>query len=104
MANFFRFQYGHYNLEEMQSYNSEDGGDGYDEGLCACDSVSGLMSNTVWTSNDAGDAEVVVVKGRVIDEIYDGARIYPTEIVARFKPSEFAAKADEIADRYEEWQ
>lgn len=103
MANFFRFQYGHYSLEEMQNYDSKDGGDGFDEGLCACDSVSGLMSNTVWTSSDFGNAEVVVIKGRVIDEIYDGSRVYPTEVVARFRPSEFASRANEIAEKYEVW-
>lgn len=101
MTNFFRFQYGHYNLEEMQSYHSEDGGDGCEEGICACDSVSGLMRNAVWTESDAGDAEVVVMRGQVVEEIYDGNRIYPTAILATFKPSEFARNASDIAEKYE---
>jgi hypothetical protein len=101
--NFFRFQYGHYTLGEMQNYNSEDGGDGGEDGLCACDSVSDLMRNTVWTESDAGEAEVVVLRGQAIEEIYDGTRIYPTEVLATFKPTEFAKNAQQIAEQYEEW-
>jgi hypothetical protein len=103
-ATYFRFQYGHYTLEEMQNYVSEDGGDdGGTEGVCACESVSELMRNTVWTDKDDHDAEIVVLEGDKVANIYDGVRIYPTAIVATFKPSEFAALADEIAATLERW-
>ena len=102
MATYFRFQYGHYTLEQMQDYDSKDGGDDMNEGLCACESVSELLKNTVWTDSDAHEAEVVVFKGRKVARIYDGIRVYPTEILATFRPSEFADRAEEIAEQYEE--
>lgn len=86
---FYRFQYGHYTLSEMQSYNSEDGGDDFAEGLCACESPADLFRNTIWTESNDYEAEVVVFEGQIVHDIYDGVRIYPTEIVEYLKPSEF---------------
>ena len=104
MATYFRLQYGHYTLNEMQSYTSEDGGDdGGSEGVCACESVSELMRNTVWSEDDRYDAEVVIMRGQRVSRIYDGVRVYPTEIVKTMKPSEFARDAERIAETYEEW-
>jgi len=101
MKTFFRLQFGHYTLAEMQEYNSQDGGDDNDTGLCACEDVSELLRNTVWTNDD--NWEVVVLAGYVINDIYDGVRIHPTEILATFKPSYFSANVDEIAEKWERW-
>jgi len=104
MQTYFRFHYGHYTLAEMQNYISVDGGDdGGDDGICACESVSGLIRNTVFTNSDDHEAEVVVLKGQKLTTIYDGVRIYPTEIVTTFKPSVFYANAESIAETHEEW-
>lgn len=59
-----------------------------------------LTRNTVYTSSDNYDAEIVVIEGEILSDIYDGVRIYPTQIVARFKPSEFDARAYEIEEQY----
>ena len=102
MTTYFRYQIGRYTLEEMQSYTSEDGGDdGGTEGICACDSVSGLLRNTVY--GPSKDAEIVVLKGQRVCEIYDGTRIYPTAEVARHSYAEWQAMvADGSAYDYEE--
>jgi hypothetical protein len=101
---YFRFHYGHYTLAEMQNHVSADGGDdGGEEGICACESVSELLRNTVFTNSDDHEAEVVVLRGRKMMNIYDGVRIYPTEIVATFKPSVFYANAESIAETHEQW-
>lgn len=91
---FYRFQYGHYTLAEMQDYVSEDGGDDLGEvgGICACESPDDLFRNTVWINDDRFDAEVVIFKGQIETDIYDGVRVYPTEIVEYCKPSEFVKK------------
>jgi hypothetical protein len=102
MTTYFRYQIGQYSLEEMQNYTSEDGGDEMEAegGICACDSVTGLLRNTVY--GPAKDAEVVVLKGQQVCEIYDGTRIYPTAVVARHSYSEWQAKvADGSAYEYE---
>lgn len=101
MNNYFRAQVGSYTLEQMQSYVSEDGADdGGAEGICACLTVSDLLNNTVMDAMDDDD-EVVVLKGIEVTEIYDGYRIYPTEVVARFTVAEFMANTDAIAEKYE---
>src|SRR5690606_32768720 len=96
---FFRLQWGRYSLEEMQNHVSEDGGDGWAEagGLCACDSVSSLMANTVWTTDPrfTPGAEVIIFRGRKLVNIYDGVRVYPTEIVARMTVEEFMSKVED---------
>lgn len=99
---FYRFQYGHYTLEQMQNFVSADGGEENEnpDGICATESAYELRRNTVYTNSDAGDAEIVVFRGQVVERIYDGVRIYPTQIVATFKPSEFHARIDEIAEEY----
>lgn len=97
MSKFFRFQEGHYTLEEMQNFTSGDGGDGGTEGICACQTVGDLLRNTVFSSTSA-TAEVLVLEGEKLSTIYDGVRIYPTAIVARFTPREFDARAYEIEE------
>jgi len=92
---FYRIQWGTFTLEEMQNHVSEDGGDdGGSEGVCACESVEELMRNTVWTTNPkyTKGAEVVVFHGEKITEIYDGARVYPTEIIERLTVEQFVEK------------
>ena len=105
MANYFRLQIGHYTLDEMQSYTSEDGGDdGGTEGLCACQSIGDLLHNTVWDLAGGEGAEVVIFKGQRMAEIYDGVRVYPTAIVVTMTTAEFDARvADESIYEYEEW-
>ena len=101
MSNYFRAQVGSYTLEQMQSYVSEDGADeGGTEGICACLTVTELLNNTVMDVVDDND-EVVVLNGVELAEIYDGYRIYPTAVVARFTVAEFRANASEIAEKYE---
>ena len=83
--NFFRLQDAGITLEEMQNYNSADGGDGMGEvgGLC----VSGFVNKfggAEGAYNSKRPGEVVVLKGRILAEIYDGYRIEPTSEVARF--------------------
>lgn len=97
---YYRWQYGSYSLEQMQEYVSEDGADdGGTEGLCACTSAADLIRNTVWADGRyAEGAEIVEFAGSLIQEIYDGVRVYPTRIIRRYTPAEFrrAREAGEI--------
>lgn len=90
---FYRWQYGHYTLDQMQSFVSADGGESVDaehEGICACASASELLRNTVWADGKyAAGAEVLALDGDIVEWIYDGVRIYPTRILARYSPAEF---------------
>lgn len=102
MATYFRYQIGNYSLEEMQNHVSEDGGDEMEEfgGICASPSISSLVNNTVFGPHEA--AEIVILKGHKNCDIYDGVRIEPTAVVARFSYSEFRAKlADGSIYEYE---
>ena len=84
--NFFRLQDAGISFDDMQNYTSADGGDGMEDevgGLC----VSGFVNRFggaegAYSSKRPG--EVVVLKGRILAEIYDGYRITPTAEVARF--------------------
>ena len=100
MTTYYRWQYGSYTLEEMQNYVSEDGADeGGTEGICACTSAADLIRNTVWADGKyAEGAEIVAFTGIKCMDIYDGARVYPTAIIARYTPAEFRSlhEADEI--------
>lgn len=91
MTTYYRWQYGTYTLEEMQNYVSEDGADeGGTEGICACTSAADLIRNTVWADGKyAEGAEIVAFRGINAQEIYDGYRVYPTAIIARYTPAEF---------------
>jgi hypothetical protein len=91
MNTYYRWQYGTYTLEEMQGFVSEDGADeGGTEGICACTSAADLIRNTVWADGKyAEGAEIVAFRGIKIEEIYDGVRAYPVEIIARYAPAEF---------------
>lgn len=70
----------------MQNYVSADGGDGMEDevgGLC----VSGFVNKfggAEGAYNSRRPGEVVVLKGRILAEIYDGYRIQPTAEIARF--------------------
>lgn len=89
---YFRCQRGHYTLKQMQNFVSGDGGDGGEKGVCA-------IENNGWFGKPASfggawdsmsdDDEVVVLEGRLISEIYDGVRIYPTKIVATYTCKEW---------------
>ena len=101
--NFFRLQDAGITLKKMQKYNSADGGDGSVKGLCVSSSPDRFGGAEGAYSADR-PGEVVVLKGQVVTEIYDGYRIRPTEIVARFTWSEWKQKiADESAWDYEDW-
>ena len=92
--NFFRIQHSSHTLEEMQSYVSEDGGeDGGTEGICATLSVSDLKNCCAFFPSP--EAEVVILNGQKVADIYDGVRMYPTAIVARMSYDEFTAKMDD---------
>ena len=98
MQKFYRFQVGHYTLEEMQNYNSTDRGECWEEegmeipeGICACSSPFELLRNTVWGIVDG--CEVVEFRGQKVVDIYDGCRVYPIEIVRYWTPAEFEAAA-----------
>ncbi len=105
MANYFRLQDAGISFEDMQSFNSADGGDGCEEigGLCV--SMSPHKFGGAEGAYGAGrPGEVVILKGRKLVEIYDGYRIQPTAEVARF-PLEVWKQmiADETAWDYEDW-
>jgi len=93
MTNYFRIHLGKYSLSQLQNHVSGDGGDDMFNkgGICATESISDLLNNTAYDLVDEAEAEVVVLRGQHICDIYDGVRIYPTEIVARFAAQEFAA-------------
>lgn len=109
MQKFFRLQIGHFTLEEMQAFTSEDGGENWEEigeeipvGICACLSAAELLHNTVWGVSDAPDAEVVEFRGRKVADIYDGCRCEVVEVVRYWQPASFAAAA-EAGEIEEEW-
>lgn len=106
MTTYFRAQTKGYSFEQMLSHTSGDGGDGYGAevgGLCACLSVSELLSNTVWGALDADD-EVVLLTAQKLQTIYDGYRVRPIAEVARFTVAEFRANAEQIAWDYEDYE
>lgn len=103
---YFRIQAAGISFENMQSFVSEDGGDGYAEGLCVSGSASGLDGGSrfggAWDAYDADNGEVVVLEGYKIAQIYDGYRIEPTKEIARFTKSEWAQMLEDgTADEYE---
>ena len=105
--NFFRCQHKGYTLEQMQQFVSADGGDVDDdaelEGICVSDSPRPSTFGGAWDAMDDDD-DVVVLKGIVVSEIYDGYRINPTAEVARFTVAEWRAMvADGSAQDYEDW-
>ena len=82
---FFRLQDAGISFDEMCNFVSADGGDGMEDegGLC----VSGRLDKFGGAEGSYGSdrpAEVVIVTGRIIAEIYDGYRIEPRTEVARF--------------------
>jgi len=98
--NFFRIQEAGITFDEMKKFNSADGGDGNEDGLCV--SASPNKFGGAWGAY-GDDGEVVIMKGVIICEIYDGYRIRPTSEVARFTKAEWTTKiADESAWDYED--
>lgn len=99
---FFRIQSKGISFEEMKSYNSEDGGDGHYEGLAVSGSPDGCDGGGrfggAWGAYDDDD-EVVILEGRVIDEIYDGYRIRPIKEIARFTKGQWK----EMLENGEAW-
>lgn len=99
--NYFRLQEEGLTLEQMQSFNSADGGDGHTEGLCVSEKPDSFGG--AWQAHNDDD-EIVILKGQVIAEIYDGYRIRPTEEVARFTKAEWRAKIEDgSAWDFEDW-
>lgn len=107
--NFFRLQGKGHNLEDMQNYETlvdvdpETGEDIREKGVCATlgpdDGFGGAHCLL-----DSPEHEVVVFKGRIVQEIYDGYVVEPIEEIARFSAPEWAAKIkDESAWDYEDW-
>lgn len=106
MKTYFRLQLGHYTFEQMENYQSEDGGDGMAEegGLCACDSVTDLTRNTVWPLWNERNAEVVVFQGHKVCDIYDGARVTPVKEIARYSGGQFKQMVEDgTAYDHEAW-
>ena len=101
--NFFRLQDTGVSLKKMQRFNSADGGDGNEKGLCVSDRPD-HFGGAEGAFGFERPGEVLVLKGKVVTKIYDGYRIRPTEIVARFSWSEWKTKiADGSAWDYEDW-
>jgi len=108
---FFRAQCKGYSFEKMQSHSSGDGGDGYGEfgGLCASKYANGYH-HSGYGDQFGGclpalddDDEVVVFKGRIIVEIYDGYRVEPIAEIARFTVAQWldmidSGEAEEFED------
>ncbi len=93
MKHYFRIQQEHHSIAQLKKFNSGDGGDGNTNGVCATVSVTDLLNNTAFF--DLGSAEIVVLTGDKICDIYDGVRIRPTGIVATFSFSEFKNKVSD---------
>jgi hypothetical protein len=72
-------------------------------GLCATDSVSEVLHNCAWGAYDDHDGKVAVFEGHKICDIYDGVRVEPIRVIARFSLSEFEKSAESIACEYEAW-
>lgn len=86
-------------LTDMQSYRSvhgwdEEAGDFSRVDALACH--NGLADSLRFGNADTSDehAEIVVFAGQWIENIYDGCVAYPTEVVARFVPSEYKKLAE----------
>jgi len=90
-VNFFRVQHKGIEFEEMKDFCSCDG-DCKANGLAVCLSPNGLDGGSkfggAWDAMDEDD-DLVVLKGRIIDEIYDGYIIRPIAEVARFTIAEW---------------
>lgn len=103
MKHYFRIQQEHHSLSQMKRFNSADGGDGQERAVCATDTVTELLHNTAFCDL-TGHAEIVVLTGDKVIDIYDGVRIKPTGIVATFSYNEFLSKVrDESIYEYETW-
>jgi len=101
-VNFFRVQGKGISLEQMKSHDSTDGGDGYDVSLAVSSRPDGRFGGAWDAMND--DDELVVLRGQIIVEIYDGYRIRPTEEVARFTIAEWEKMLEDgTAWDYEDW-
>ena len=82
---FFRLQDAGIGFDEMCDFVSADGGDGMEAegGLC----VSGRLDKFGGAEGAYGPgrpAEIVILTGRILAEIYDGYRIEPRTEVTRF--------------------
>lgn len=102
--NFFRLQAKGVKFEEMKSFISDDGGDGLADsvgGLCVTGRIGLNFGGAEYAYGD-DDAEVVVMSGHILAEIYDGYRISPTAEIARFSFGDWKRMvADESAYDYE---
>lgn len=91
---FTRAQSKGFSLEQMQEYRSIHGWDEEADdylrvdGLACCNGFATDM-NFGGSNTDDATCEIVVFTGQWIENIYDGCVAYPTEIVARIKPSEY---------------
>ncbi len=108
MHRFFRAQEKGITFEAMIEFASEDGGDGYSEGLCVCMSAAGTDGGNAPFGGSLGalnaDDEIVVLEGIILHEIYDGYRIRPTAEIARFPIREWERMVESgEASEYERW-
>ena len=98
-------------LAEMQAYQSIHGWDEEADdflrvdGLACCSGIPTGMNFGGAATQDGKD-EIVLFVGRWIENIYDGCVAYPTEIVARFSPSEFKrlVESEEIFEMFAEYE
>lgn len=92
---FSRVQGVGHSLSDMQQYQSIHGWDEEADdylrvdGLACCDGIPFGMNFGGTGGGFDGHDEVVIFRGDWVENIYDGCVAYPTEIVARYSPSEF---------------
>jgi len=89
--NFFRVQEPGIPFEAMKAHRSQhfdESGEWFEaDGICACMSADGLEGGSrfggAWDALYP-DGEVVVFRGHIVEEIYDGYIVEPIEEIARF--------------------
>ena len=109
MKTFFRAQNKGISFEDMKKYNSlHMNEDDYARpgGLAACLSANGRDGGSQFGGAPLDDnTEIVLFKGRVLEEIYDGYLTEPIEEIARFPAQEWLAMIESgRAYDYENWE
>lgn len=106
--NFFRAQSAGIPFEQMKTYNSQhmiDDDYARPGGLAASSSPDGMDGGSAFGGAPLNDNdEIVIFRGRVIEQIYDGYLTEPLEEIARFTVKQWMEmlETDEAWD-YEDW-